>query len=50
MMNSENPGAEETAKTNFQSISQKVLTKLLISRDLIQTVRKATIRNPKSIF
>ncbi len=51
MMNSENPGAEKTAKTNFQSISQKVLTKLFdISQDLIQTVRKATIRNPKSIF
>ena len=51
MMNSENPGAEKTAKTNFQSISQKVLTKLFdISQDLIQTVRKATIRNPKSVL
>ena len=50
-MNIENTGSEKTAKNIFQSIIKKIIAKVLdISQDLTQTIRKATIRNPKSIF
>jgi len=50
-MNSENPRSVKTAKNNFQSIYQKIIAKLIdISQDLTQTIRKMTVRNPKSVF